>query len=113
MVSNLKRFVFPYLDDLSNLNRDRDLRSYIDIIRSNIEQLISPVSKQLSGAYIDLTPKEVRVADLIRQGESTKSIAALLNMSPSTVEKHRNKIRKKLKILNKKINLRTYLNSLA
>jgi DNA-binding CsgD family transcriptional regulator len=56
---------------------------------------------------------EVKVADFIRQGESTKSIAATLNTSPSTVEKHRNKIRKKFGTLNQKINLQTYLNSLV
>jgi DNA-binding CsgD family transcriptional regulator len=60
-----------------------------------------------------LTPTEVKVADLIRQGQPTKAIAALLNTSPSTVEKHRNKIRKKLGILNKNKNLQTFLNSLT
>jgi PAS domain S-box-containing protein len=113
MVINLKRFVFPYLDDLEQQKIGNEAKTYVQIIRTNIEQLISPVSKNLSGAYLDLTPTEVKVADLIRQGQSTKSIADALNTSPSTVEKHRNKIRKKLKILKKKVNLHTYLNSLA
>ncbi len=113
MVGNLKRFVFPYLDELEGLALANDAQAYLNIIRTNIEQLISPVSKSLSGAYQDLTPAEVKVADLIRQGRSTKTIAALLKTSPSTVEKHRNSIRRKLGILNKKANLQTYLNSLA
>ena len=113
MVGNLKRFVFPYLDALAQLSMKEEARTYLDIIRINIEQLISPVSKSLGGAYSDLTPTEVKVADLIRQGQPTKAIAALLNTSPSTVEKHRNKIRRKLGILNKNKNLQTHLNSLA
>lgn len=113
MVINLKRFVFPYLDDLEKQKNSKDTMAYINIIRTNIEQLVSPVSKSLSGAYLDLTPMEIRVADLIRQGTPTKSIADMLNISSSTVEKHRNKIRKKLNILNKRINLQTYLGSLT
>ena len=113
MVNNLKRFVFPYLDNLTQSKIDKEAVAYVDIIRTNIEQLVSPVSKSLSGAYLDFTPTEVRVADLIRRGESSKSIAAILNASPSTVAIHRNNIRKKLGILNRRVNLRTYLNSLA
>lgn len=113
MVSNLKRFVIPYLDELEKLSLDKRSASYLNIIRTNISQLICSTSNNLGGAYRELTPMEVKVADFIRQGQSTKSIAAALNISPSTVEKHRNKIRKKFGISNKKINLQTYLNTLS
>jgi CheY-like chemotaxis protein/DNA-binding CsgD family transcriptional regulator len=113
MVANLKRYVFPYLDELDRLRAGSDIKPFVKIIRTNIEQLVAPVSKHLSGAYLDLTPTEIKVADLIRHNKRTKSIAAELNLSPSTVEKHRNKIRKKMNILHKKVNLSAYLNSLA
>ncbi|MGD9009406.1 MAG: response regulator [Desulfobacteraceae bacterium] len=113
MVANLKRYVFPYLDELDRLRIGKDAKSFVRIIRDNIEQLIAPVSQRLSGAYLDLTPMEIKVADLVRQNKRTKFIAKRLNTSPSTVEKHRNKIRKKLNILHKKVNLTTYLNSLC
>jgi DNA-binding NarL/FixJ family response regulator len=113
MVSNLKRYVFPYLDDLDRLRAGKDRKLVAKLIRSNIEQLIAPVSNRLSGAYLGLTPTEIKVADLIRLSKGTKIIAAELNISSSTVEKHRNKIRKKLNILHKKVHLATYLNSLC
>jgi CheY-like chemotaxis protein/DNA-binding CsgD family transcriptional regulator len=113
MVANLKRYVFPYLDELDRLKNGKDAKALVRVIRTNIEQLIAPVSRCLSGAYLDLTPTEIKVADLIRQNKRTKFIAQRLNTSPSTVEKHRNKIRKKLNILHKKVNLSTYLNSLS
>jgi DNA-binding CsgD family transcriptional regulator len=113
MVANLKRYVFPYLDELDRPGNGKDAKALVEVIRTNIEQLIAPVSKRLSGAYLDLTPTEIKVADLIRQNKRTKFIAERLNTSPSTVEKHRNKIRKKLNILHKKVNLTTYLNSLS
>jgi len=113
IVVNLKKFVFPYLDDLEQQKINKNAAAYLNIIRANIEQLIPPASKSLSSAYIELTPTEIKVADFIRQGKSTKSIAAILNVSTSTVEKHRNKIRQKFNILKKKVNLHTYLNSLS
>lgn len=113
MVSNLKRFVFPYLESLAALKTGKAADAYLEIIQTNIQQLISPVSKSLSGAYLDFTPTEVKVADLIRQGQATKSIAEILRTSTSTVAIHRNNIRKKLGILNQRVNLSTYLSSLV
>jgi DNA-binding CsgD family transcriptional regulator len=51
---------------------------------------------------------EIQVTNLVRQGKTTKKIAELLNLATSTIDTHRNKIRKKLGIKNKKINLKTY-----
>jgi DNA-binding response OmpR family regulator len=113
MLANLKRYVFPYLDELDRLEMGKDAKSFVGVIRANIEQLVAPVSKRLSGVYLDLTPTEIKVADLIRQNMRTKFIAEQLNTAPSTVEKHRNKIRKKLNILHKKVNLAAHLNSLS
>lgn len=113
MVSNLRRYVSPYLDELDRQTAGRSTAMLTSIIRTNIDHLVAPVYRKLSGAYLMLTPMEVKVADLIRQGASSKSIADFLNMSVSTVEKHRNKIRKKLNLLKKKVNLQTFLNSLT
>lgn len=59
-----------------------------------------------------LTGKELRVADLIRMDASSKEIAAVMNISPRTVEAHRENIRKKLGLANVKINLQSYLKTI-
>lgn len=55
------------------------------------------------------SPKEWEVCDLIREGYSSKEISHLLNISPLTVSKHRNRIRKKLGLSKKAANLVTFL----
>ena len=55
---------------------------------------------------------ESMIANLIKNGIASKEICSMLNISFKTVETHRNKIRRKLDILNKDINLTTYLKTL-
>ena len=62
---------------------------------------------------LKLTHAEIQVTNLVKQGKSTKEIAEFLNLATSTIDTHRNKIRKKLSIKNKKINLKTHLLSIS
>jgi len=57
-------------------------------------------------------PSEMQVINLIRRGKTTKEIADTMNLATSTIDFHRNNIRKKIGINNKQINLSTYLSSL-
>jgi DNA-binding CsgD family transcriptional regulator len=56
---------------------------------------------------------EIRVAELIRQGHSTKEIGELLHISDYAVIFHRQNIRGKLRLTGKKLNLQTFLNTLG
>ena len=67
----------------------------------------------MSSSYFSLTPTEVRVASLIKQERTTKEIADAFHVSESAIIYHRHNIRKKLGLNNKKINLKTYLQSLG
>jgi len=53
------------------------------------------------------------VTNLIKQGKTTKEIAQTMNLASSTINFHRDNIRIKLGIKNKKTNLRTYLSSIS
>ena len=113
MVSSVRELVFPYLAKLNKGKLPEKQNAILGIIESNLKDIVSPFARRLSSRYLGLTPTEIQVANLIKQGQSTKDIAELSNLSPRTVEFHRDSIRTKLGIKNKKINLRTHLLSLV
>jgi len=58
-----------------------------------------------------LSPRERDVCELIRGGARSREIARRLGLSPETVNKHRQAIRRKLQIDHRGINLSSYLRS--
>jgi DNA-binding CsgD family transcriptional regulator len=59
-----------------------------------------------------LAPRELQIIHYIRQDKTSKETADLLGLKLSTIESYRENIRKKLKIKNKKINLKKFITSL-
>jgi DNA-binding CsgD family transcriptional regulator len=106
---NLKKLVFPYIEKLEKKKLDEESQTYLKIVRSNLRDLMAPIANTLSLKYIDFTPTEIQVANLIAQGKTSKEIASMLNVSTKAVSFHRANIRKKLGLWNKKTNLRTFL----
>jgi PAS domain S-box-containing protein len=109
VLSNIKQLVLPYIEKMKTSRFEEKDMAYITILESNLKDIISPFSHRLSSKYLNLTPKELQVANLIREGRTTKEIAELLNASPGTIDFHRNNIRQKLDLKNRKANLRSYL----
>ena len=112
VLDNFTRLVRPYLDLLEENLANTHQQEYIRVIQENIKKITSSFSVNLSSSYLNLSPREIQVADLVRQGRSNKDAASILNISINAVEFHRNNLRKKLGLQNKKINLRTYLLSM-
>ena len=106
---NAKELIVPFLERLNKSRLDSKQKAYVNIIESNLNEIVAPLVRKFSKINLKLTPAEIQVTNLVRQGKTTKEIAELLNLATSTIDTHRNKIRKKLGIKNKKINLRTYL----
>ena len=109
MLADIKKLVYPYIEKLEYINLNQDAQTLVNIIKSNINDLISPYASNLSSKYFALTPSEIQIADLIKHGKSSKEIASILNVSPQAIAFHRGNLRKKLGLINKKINLRNYL----
>jgi len=112
VISNLKKLVMPYIEKIKKGRIEGNDLVSLNVIESNLKDIASPFASKLSSEYLSLTPKELQVADLIKEGKTTKEIAEFMSVSPATVEIHRYHIREKLGLSRKKTNLRTYLSSL-
>ena len=109
---NIKQSIMPYLQQLEQTDISSGQQVLLDRLEKNINQIASPLISKLSSNYLNLTPMEIKVATLVRDGIVNKEIAQILNVSLNTITSHRYKIRTKLKLRNKSINLRSYLLSL-
>ncbi|MBA3002240.1 MAG: PAS domain S-box protein [Desulfurivibrio sp.] len=110
---NLQRLVVPYLEKIQGRCKDQELELYLRVAVANLEKITSTFNLTLSARLGGLTPRELEVAELIKQGRSTKQMAAILDLSSRTVEFYRDKLRLKLGLKSKKANLRSYLSSLT
>lgn len=109
LLLNIQELVMPYLKKLQKTKLDPKQESLAGVIESNLKDIASPFSRILSTKYLKFTPTEIQVANLVKQGKTTKEVADLLNLSSETIECHRKNIRKKIGIKNKNENLRTHL----
>ncbi len=109
VLTNLNDMVKPYLERVKERARDPKQKDNLVVLEENLNAITSPFSYRLSSRYLNLTSSEIEIANLVKQGQSTKDIADLLNVSSKTIEVHRLNIRKKLGLSNKKASLRTHL----
>lgn len=108
ITANLEQVILPSLEKISlNLGA----KPYIEQHRRALLDMTSSFGRKISDSQMKMTPREIEVCNLVRNGLTNKEIARLLNIALHTVEKHRRMARNKLGIANKGINLRTYLSS--
>lgn len=108
--ANVDKALMPILQELT-WNLPQAHRKYAELLRTSLEEITSPFISKLATTCLSLTPTEVNICNLIRNGLRTKEIAKLRGVSPATVNRHREHIRKKLKVTHSQINLTTYLQS--
>jgi len=106
---NMKELVIPYMEKLKKTDLTARQISYADVLMSNMHDITSSFANRLSSKFINLSPMEIQIANLIKQGKTSKEIADIFNLSVRTIETHRRNMRKKTGINNKKTNLKTYL----
>lgn len=109
---NVEQLVLPFFSKLRKSDTTPEQENILQSIESNLRQINSPFAHRISNIFSKLTPAEIQVANLIKNGHSSKEIASLLNLSDKTIYTHRRNIRKKSDITNQKVNLQTILQQL-
>lgn len=109
---NIREQVIPYLDKLKNAPLPEIQKGYVRMAQTHLEAIASPFVQKLTTRYLNLTKKEIQIASLVRDGKTSKEIADILNASQRVIEFHRENIRKKLGLKNKKGSLEMLLRTL-
>ncbi|MBM3155791.1 MAG: LuxR family transcriptional regulator [Chloroflexi bacterium] len=107
---NVEKVLMPILHALAMQLPPPQIK-YVDILKTNLEEITSPFISQLSSSYHSMTPTEIAICNMIRNGMRTKEIAEMRGVSEATVNRHREKIRRKLNLTNQDVNLATFLQS--
>ncbi len=112
MVLNVRELVIPFIERIQENELNSRQQGCLEFIESTLSDIVSPFLHKLSLTFLNLTPSEIQVANLVKFGKTTKEIANILNLSGKTIEFYRKSIRRKIGITNKNINLRTFLTSI-
>ncbi len=113
VLTNIKDLVFPYIERLKRAPLRAKDKTNVEIIESHLNEVISPLMQRLTHLNILLTPQEMQIAALVKDGKTSKEIADVLHVSETTVHFHRKNLRNKFGIKNRSTNLRSYLMSLS
>ncbi len=109
IIIQVKQLIEPYINKLQQSRLSERQRDQLDILSKNLDEIASPFTRNVFTMNLQLTPVEIQIANLVKQGKSSKEIAELMGITPGTADLHRKNIRKKCGITHKKVNLRTYL----
>lgn len=113
IVSNVKELLTPSINRLKNSTLSSKQQTNLNVLEYNLNEIVSPFMNNVPSGYMKLTPTEIRIANFIKVGLSSKEISDSLGLSQRTVSTHRFNIRKKLGVIGTGVDLRTYLLSLT
>ncbi len=113
ILRQISGLVLPYIGKLRHSNASVEARdALLDLLETNLMQITSSFAGRLASVLEALTPTEAEIAQMVMAGKSTKEIAQVLSRETSTIDFHRNNIRRKLGVDRNRQTLRSYLLSL-
>ena len=110
---NVKNLILPYFEKLRGSKLENNQKTWLDILETQLREITAPFARKLTFYQMNLTPTEIRVAAMVKDGKTTKEIAETLGSSEKSISVHRNHIRGKLGLHGKRANLEAYLASLT
>ena len=110
MANDIEQEIIPIVSRLRQIVPEGG-KMLVDLLEDSLNKFTG-VPGVLIPLYSRLSRREVEICGLIKSGLTTKEIAQRLNLAITTVQKHRQQIRKKLRITNQGVNLETYLSKI-
>lgn len=111
VMANIENILIPIIQRMK-IESGKEEKSNFKILEAELKKLTSSFGRSVNDKKLRLTPREIEICDMIRNGLISKEIARILGLSKKTVDGHRNRIRNKLGIRNKKYNLSSVLQHL-
>jgi pyruvate-formate lyase-activating enzyme len=108
LLTNVEQAIIPTLLRLKKSSRPSQLRIF-EMLEMDLREIASPFLDTLQSKYAKLSPRELEVCRLVKDGMTSKEIAEALNLSLWTVYKYRELIRRKLYLVKDGTNLQNYL----
>ena len=109
VAQNLNLTVMPMLEELKHQDMSDTVKFLLKSLEFNLSNMFSSFGFSITSNDHSLTPREIRVCEMIRSGLSSKQIAKIMGISPQTVLVHRKNIRKKLGMGKSRRNLAAFL----
>ena len=109
---NIEELIIPFVQKLEVSQLNEIQRTYLGIVKSGLAEISTPFTKNLSLKHSNLSPMELRIANLIKAGSGNKEIAEVLGVSVNTIMTHRYHLRTKLGVKGERVNLTSYLASI-
>lgn len=113
VLQNIRETILPKVKQLQEKEKNYSMRKLADQIEADLNDIASPFLHRLSNLATVLTPQEMKIAQLIKEGKSTKEMAEDLSLSIPTINFHRRNLRQKLGISGSSTNLRSLLLGMA
>ena len=111
VMANVENILIPIIRRMKK-GPDKEGKKNFAILEQELKNLTSSFGRSMSDKKLRLTPREIEICDMIKNGLTSKEIAHTLKLSKKSVDGHRNRIRNKLGIRNKKYNLTSVLQHL-
>ncbi len=99
----------PTLDQLKSEKISKAASFLVESLESGLAHVFSSFGLNISDGRDSLTPREIRICEMISSGLSSKQVAKDMGVSVQTVLVHRKNVRKKLGLTKSKKNLAAFL----
>ncbi len=78
VMANVRELISPYFDKINKTKLDDHQKAFLNILESNLNEIVSPFTRKLSLKYLSLTPKEIQIVNMIKIGYPSKKIAKIM-----------------------------------